>query len=1080
MLSSVLDKQASPQLWGDRSMSTPQHRRSVSGTSVLVLTLFLPIALHAQQVGTITGRVTSASGEPVSGAHLTVQGTRTEAVARTDGGYNLVGIPVGRHVVIVDRIGFQNLRQEGVTVTAGQVSTLDLVMQPTALTLQEIVVTGLVDPLQGMRSPISVARVPKDLMPVVAAGNAVQNLQGLVSGVTMNRGSGQPGSEPSIMLRTPTSLRGSGAPMIVVDGVILGGILSDANTTAIDGMDIESIEVIRGAAAASLYGSRAAAGVISITTARGKALDVGTTRFSATSEYGAQQAVGLFDLPTHHHYLVTPDGTSYANALGQPVARAQRFTPSNVNQQFMDKPYPGPVFDNLTTILRPGNYQSYNVAVQQNTSSTNFSVSLNRREEQGAVEGNDGFELTTFRVNLDHRFEDALTLTVSTFYSRDRLDNLSPAGFFTDVLNAPRDVDLSVRGPDGSFLQQPNPDVIYQNPLWTQATRENERKGTRSMASGGLRWNASSWLTLNGLVSYDRREDLTRSYVPKGTPLSVGQEGTDDGSISFNSVWTDTWNAEAQAQLRRTFGALDARLTARTVLEKDRTELGNRSGSNFILPGVPQLSNVRPENRNATSSERDVRAFGYLADLALDYDKKYILSLLGRRDGSSLFGPDNRWHGYYRVAGSWMLSEESWFDVGGVQDLKLAYSRGTAGGRPSWDLQYETWSQVGGVPTKDQLGNRSLAPERTTEQEVTMAMTLANRFGLELTHAWQRTEDQLVPAPLPPYIGYTSQWVNAGTVSGRTTELTLEARMIQRRNFSWTSMLVGDYANGRIEDWPLPCDATRTWRFDCTGEPVYGIYGFRLMTSLSDLERHRGGDALPFAGEFQLNDEGYLVWVGDKSWDQGLVNGVVQPGTWGTTSPTIGGRTYGWGLPIFEEDATGQTLRPSLGEGAAVNLGLINTVQIGGLNLHAHFHASLGGVANNRAFQDLMTSSSRNAPMLDQFGKADGNKKPIGYYLAAVGSGGSNYITESANYLKLRTASVSYTLNAGQIARLGLAGVGVESLELGVVGRNLFFLTGFSGFDPEQALNLNSRQNANGTGTYPSTRTLTAQVSVTF
>jgi TonB-linked SusC/RagA family outer membrane protein len=1044
------------------------------------LALTLPLNLEAQQVGTITGRVTGDNAQPVSGAQISVQGTRLGSVARSDGLYSIPNVPVGTHVVIVERIGFQTLRQQGVIVTAGQTTSLNLAMETTALTMQEIVVTGLVDPMEGMRAPIAVARVPRDMMPVIAAGNAVQNLQGLVAGVTMNRQSGQPGSGSTIMLRTPTSLRESGAPLIVVDGVILGGVLADANTTSIEGMDIENIEVIRGAAAASLYGSRAASGVISITTARGRALEQGTTRFSARSEYGIQQALGLFELPSHHHYLMNAEGTSYVNAQGQPVPRSQRVAPANTNLQFMDKPYPGPVYDNLTTVLRPGNFLSNSISVQQNTAATNFAVSINRRDEQGAVEGNNGFNLTTFRVNLDHRFLDALSLNVSTYHAREYLDNLSPGGFFTEVLNAPRDVDLRVRDENGFFLQQPNPDVIYQNPLWTQATRESERKGSRSMASTGARWTPLTWLTANALVSFDRREETTRSYVPKGTPLAVGSENTDDGSISFNSVWTDTWNAEAQLQARRDFGPLNARVTLRTVLERDRTELGNRSGDNFILPGVPQLSNVRPEDRNATSSERDVRALGYLADFVFDYDGKYILSLLGRRDGSSLFGKDNRWHNYYRAAGSWLISSEQWFNVPHIDDMKLAYSRGTAGGRPSWDLQYETWSQTGGVPTKGQLGNRNLRPEHTTEQELTLAFTVGGRFGVEMTQAWQRTTEQLVPAPLPPYIGYSSQWINAGTVSGRTTELTIEGRLIQNSNFSWTSMVVGDYSNGKIEEWPIPCDASRTWRFDCTGEPIYGIYGFRLLESLEDLQRHRGGTAMEFANQFQVNDEGYLVWVGDKSWDGGMVNGQVVPGTWGTTSPILAGRTYGWGLPIFEEDATGQTLRPSLGEGAGVNLGWINTVRIGQLTLHAHVHSSLGGVGNNRAFQDLINATSRNAPMMDQSGKADGLKKPIGYYVAAVGSGGSSYITEDADYLKLRTASVTYGFTPALLQTLGLARMGVESLDLSLIGRNLFIVTGFSGFDPEQALNLNSRQNANGTGTYPSTRTLTAEIGITF
>jgi len=359
-------------------------------------------------------------------------------------------------------------------------------------------------------------------------------------------------------------------------------------------------------------------------------------------------------------------------------------------------------------------------------------------------------------------------------------------------------------------------------------------------------------------------------------------------------------------------------------------------------------------------------------------------------------------------------------------------------------------------------------------------MIVRERWGIELTHAWQTTEDQIVPAPQPAYTGYSSQWVNAGTIKGHTTELTVEGQLFQRANMGWTTLLTSDYSYSVIDEWPLPCDTSRTWRFDCPGEPVYGIYGFRLLTGIDQLGRHRNGEAVAFANQFQVNDEGYVVWVGDKNYTDGMVNGVVTPGTWGTTSPTIGSRTYLWGIPFFEEGANLATLRPSLGTGQSVGLGWINNLRYGSFNFHAHLHASLGGVVNNRAFQDMITNASRNAPMMDQGSKPDGLKKPINYYIQAVGSGGSNYITEKGDYLKLRTLSVSVQLNQNQIQTIGLQNLGVRSLQVGLIGRNIFTITPYTGFDPEQALDLNSRLNAVGTGTYPGTRTLTAEIAVTF
>jgi TonB-linked SusC/RagA family outer membrane protein len=913
------------------------------------------------------------------------------------------------------------------------------------------------------------------------AGSAVQNLQGRVAGVTMNRNSGQPGEGVSIMLRSPTSLRGSGAPMVVVDGVILGGVLSDANTTAIEGMDIESIEIIRGAAAASLYGSRAASGVINITTARGRSLEAGQTRFSARSEFGTQQPIFIPDLPTHHHYRMNEAGTAFVNAQGQEVPRGQRVVahPSTM-LQFMDQPYPGPVFDNLRTVLQPGNFQAHNFTVSQNTASTNFAASLARTHEQGALEGNDGYYRNSFRINLDHRFLERLSLGISASHARDGRDNLFPTNLFSTLLTAPRDVDLSVRDASGNYIQQPDPEVAYQNPLWTQSVRDGTTQGNRTLLSSSLAWSPLAWLTGSALVSYDRREQNTRSYIPKGTPLAVGQEGEDDGSISFSDLWTDTWNAEAQATLRRNFGRHDGRITFRGLMERDQTIQGTRSGNNFILFGIPQLSNVAPNDRNASSAEREVRALGYLVDTGFGFfDGRYTATVLGRRDGSSLFGADARWRDYYRVAGAWIMSEENWFNVNGLDHFKLAYARGTAGGRPGWAAQYETWALVQGLPTKQQLGNRQLRPEHTLEQEVSANAIIGGRYSVELTHAWQKTTDQIVPAPQPVFVGYTTQWVNAGTVEGNTTEFTVEAQLLQSPTLAWTSMLVADYSTATITEWPLPCDASRTWRFDCAGEPVYGIYGFRLLTSFDELSEHRGGALLPFADQFQINDEGYLVWVGDKSYTDGMVNGQVQAGTWGT-STALAGSGYQWGIPFFAVDADGNTIRESLGTGSPVNFGWLNNLRLRGFNIHTHMHASVGGVANNRAYQDLINDASRNFPGMDQGGKPDGLKKPIGYYQAAVGSGGSNYITEDASYLKLRSVALSYRFNPTQLQRIGFGTLGMENLELGLTARNIFTLTRFSGFDPEMALDLNNRLNWVGTGAYPSTRTLTATVGVTF
>src|SRR5690606_37204986 len=146
--------------------------------------------------------------------------------------------------------------------------------------------------------------------------------------------------------------------------------------------------------------------------------------------------------------------------------------------------------------------------------------------------------------------------------------------------------------------------------------------------------------------------------------------------------------------------------------------------------------------------------------------------------------------------------------------------------------------------------------------------------------------------------GYTTQWVNAGTIAGHTTEMEIEGQIVRRPDWGWNMMLVGDYSYSSIKEWSIPCDATLAWRLYCVGEPVYGVYALHLVNGDRDglqgaLAKHRGGDALASINEFQVNDEGYVVWVGaGNSYQDGIAKSL-----WGTTPQEIGGRTYAWGIP---------------------------------------------------------------------------------------------------------------------------------------------------------------------------------------
>jgi TonB-linked SusC/RagA family outer membrane protein len=991
-----------------------------------------------------------------------LQGTSHGALTGQGGRFTLSDVEPGSYTVVAQRIGYQESRSD-VNLAPGATVTVNLTLAPAVLALQEVVATGLIDPVEGVRSPITVGVVTREMMPVVSAGSAVENLQGRIAGVYVNRGSGQPGEGTNIMLRTPTSVTQAGNPMIVVDGVILG----EDNTTNIESLDIESMEVIKGAAAASLYGSRAAAGVIAITTNRGRNLEAGETRFSARTEMGFTEPVRDIDMPTHHHYLVdnAANPSTYVDAEGNPVDREEResnfFSPGIA---FMDTPYPGPIFDNVGTVFNPGNFMSHSFSVAQNGIDTNFALSLNRRVEQGALENNSGYTLTSFRLNLDHRFLETLALGVSAYHSRDDRDNVIAS--FEDILASPADVDLGARDENGEFVRVLPSDITYNNPIWEEGSQDDDRQRARTLASANLRWSPISWFTASGNVSYDRSDTERRRYIALGTPIT--EEGS-EGDLRFNNDIRDTWNAEAQASLRRDFGPLNVRTTVRSLLEVDSDFEREARGRGFLVGGVPDLDAA--ENQTSDSEASEVKSVGYLWDTAFDYAGKYIFTGLLRRDGSSLFGPDNRWHNYYRVAASYRLAEEPWFNIPNVDEFKLSYARGTAGGRPPFDAQYETWEVSNTGPSKDNLGNRELRPEHTTEQEVSLDVILFNRFSVDVTHAWQRTTNQLVLANLPSILGYGGQWSNGGTVSGHTTELAIEASLYRTENFDWSTTFVADRSRGKIEDWPFACE-NPTWRYRCDGVGIYEVWGGHFIRSPSELAGHHTGVVAEHADEFQVNDDGYLVWVGEgNNYTEGISKDL-----WGT-STTIDGREYRWGMPFLEADELGAGERQKIGDSSHTNFGWLNNFRFGQFSLHAHLHAAIGGDAINRTYQELVVYNR--APEMDQGGKAEGDKKPIAYYTALEGGTGNDAWMEDGDYLKLRTVSLNYRLTDLQLRRFGLGALGMESMTLGLIGRNMLTITGYSGFDPEQALDFGNRQNQDRFS-YPNTRNYTAEVQVTF
>jgi len=1039
-------------------------RRLFVASALVAALLFLAAPPLQAQNSTITGLVVSAeTGQPLANASVYLEGTGYGTITGANGRYTITNVTPGTYTVVASILGFADARRANLVAPRGGTVTSDFTLSMQVLSLQEVVVTGVADPTEGTRVPFTVARLSRADLPVPSQ-NLVQSLQGRVAGASVVSGSGQPGSGASIRLRNRLSVNTGVSPLIVVDGV-----LQSASTIDLDPNDIESIEVVKGAAAASLYGARAQNGVIQILTRRGRDVGINTTRVTARSEYGFGMLGKQPEIAMHHHYLQN-DAGQWVDVNGNVVDRGNRMIQPS---RMMDQPYRTQVYDNMKEFFDPGRTMNTTLNIARNTEATNFFFSVGDYRETGVMpEFNDGYQRQNFRLNLDHRLRNNLTLGITSFYSRSARENL-PTNPFWSLRFFPPDISLRVRDEDGDYQVWPDSTMLEVNPLYALSVRETWNYRSRTQGSASLRYNPTSWLNLEGIVAFDRSDRESYSYYPKPYK-TINPSVFNDGQYSRDYAFDQGINGTLQAALIRTFGDLTSRLRLRYNFERDDYEGQSSTAREFRVLGLRSLNNGIQEYVGGSLTQ--VRSESMLAALGLDYGGRYIVDGLVRSDGSSLFGPDDRWNTYYRVALAWRMAEEEWWPFHSfLTEFKPRFSQGTAGARPGFSWRYETWSVGTTGPSKGQLGNRLLRPELSTETEYGLDLIIQDRFSVELVYADTETKDQLIPIPLPGVFGYSSQFQNAGVVRAKAYEATFEALMVSRPDFSWRTGFVFDRTRSTLHDWPRSCYVTSVF-YRCEGNDFGHMYGRKFMRSMEDLQNHWGGRFAEYANQFQLNDDGYLVPVGESaSWGDG-----VSQGLWGT-NVVIDGISLPWGHPMIQRDEAGVFDLLQIGDAnPRFNVGWTNNMRWRGVQIFTLWNAKVGG--------DIY-SETRQWPYRDnmsvdqvQVGKPQDRQKPIDYYATLYNTNATNsHFVEDGGYIKLRQVSVGYRFSESQLQRV-LGGFGMSALSLELIGRNLLTFSNYSGIDPEVGSGGagGATENPYDSFQYPNFRTFTLGVSIEF
>jgi len=1087
------------------------HLKYTSVWILITITFLSGILLAAPDDAIVKGRVIDVDGEGLPGGNILLENSLLGASTDTDGYFEFI-IPArfyqNKSVKLsANFIGYLSNTQN-VDLNVGE-NVLTFELAEDVLNLETIVVTGLATETTKEKTPFSVSVVNSDLLEAVPAISPAAALQGKVAGAQVVKGSGKPGQGASVMLRGATSIDASAGdvndnirdplniagrnqdPLYIVDGIILAGTPED-----LDALEIQSMEVVKGAAASSLYGSRAANGVIQIRTKRGDNLSKNRSLIKFRSEYGVNALGKELKYSKHHKYIAST--TSYLDDNGSQVEvgdwiddsgnkieRIARLIDGGVDgKAFKDNPYTR-TYNHSDQVFTNGYYNTNTLSLARNLENTNFLLSYTNHTDLGVVKIIDGYERNTFKLNLDHRLRPEVHIGMSTQYSSSQSDEVDDSGTMRNPLEelnkTEADVDLTGRDENGNYLSSPNTAYQTDNPLYWLDNAKLDYKRERLLGSLDLRYFPLDWFDLEANMSMDRLEIDNFEYYKKGFE-STYLLGIRDGQITQENGTNLAINASITAGFRKRFGEFNTRTKLRYLYEKYDFKFLQSQGQNLSVKDIPSWQNVEGNIINQSLKTLSIAEGIYLIS-GMDYMDKYILDFLIRRDGSSLFGEDERYHNYHRLSGAWRLSEEGFWNFRDyVNEFKLHYSLGTAGSRPAFAAQYETFNVLDGSVTKSRLGNKNLKPEYSTEHEYGLNAAIFNRLSVELNYSTTTVEDQILLVPREGFTGFSGgQWQNAGTVKSNSIELTMEGQAYRTDNQLLSFGFTFDRTRSEIDKLNIPPfqygfgqDGAQFYVKE--GEAVGTIYGRKWVKDFDDLPE----DYQPFRDLFQKNDDGYIVYVGEgNTWKDGAENDL-----WDTRWDVDGDGSNDeyWGEPIQLEDADGNDYFKLGRTTPDYNMGVNMTYRWKGLSVYMLWNAQVGGIIYNLNKQWMYTAETHSD--MDQNGKPDGEKKPVGYYDNFTGGLlADEYFAEDGTFYKLREMALSYSFDQKQIRPL--FGNLLSRVTLTLMGRNLLTFTDYDGYDPEVGV----RGKSSGSSvigridddiTYPHYRTYSFSVGLEF
>jgi TonB-linked SusC/RagA family outer membrane protein len=1035
----------------------------------LLLAWMVSIAAVSAQNRQITGQVTDGK-EPVIGASVSVKGTSIGTATDVNGRYTLT-IPASAQTLLVKAVGMKS--QE---LSIAGLSEINVKMGPDVVKLDETVITAFGIERERKTLGYSQQKVSGDELRKSGEQNMIQGLSGKAAGVFVQGSGGTPGASSKVLLRGNATFTGENQPLIVVDGVPidnsttqstagdnpfnsnLSGVNNSNRGVDINPDDIESMNVLKGPAAAALYGVRAGAGAIIITTKKGKK---GTKSFSVDFSTSAEiSQVNKLPKLQMKYSQGTGGGTLKADKSGSNAAGIYRpgITPQSWGNLTKDSLGITPT-DNMGEFFQTGYAYNNNISITNTSENSSIRVSLGRLDQTGIVP-NTKFNRTTVRMTADTRLNKKLSLGGTVNYINSggiRSQNGSNlSGVMLGLLRAPNSYKLNdpanggFKNPDGT---QRTYMTIYDNPWWTANENPFVDDVNRVLGNVNMTYDAADWMSVTYRIGTDFWTDERKQIFAVGSwaPDNAPGGEVDHNILRSHEVYSDllvTFKKDITKDIKASL------LLGNNMNHRYSQDLYSR-GRDLGVPGNYNLNNAA--NLYSSESNSTIRTYAHFFDLNLAYQNYLFLGVTGRREVASTFGTAKNDFFYPSANLSLVFTELVKIPTLTFGKIRVAYAQAgispAAYGTSTYFVRSTytdgftgglsfPYTGINGYGYSNTLGNPNLKPERNTGREFGLDLRFfEGRLGFDFTYYVQRSTDLLVYRPVAPSSGFSQSYENLGEMENRGIELMLNATPIQKKDFQWDITLNFTRARNEV---------------------------LKLAEGVKELSLEAGFASM---GSYAIVGEPYGVFYGTK-WARNS-SGQLIIGTNGL--PTVDPVRGNLGNPYPDWFA-----------------GLRNTFTYKNVSLTCLFDIRQGGSIWNGTWARLQqignteeSAEGREKAYIIEGVKADGTANDIAissynYFRTFKGDGG-NYASENAmqdgSWIRLRDLGISYkfTTLPATVSKY------VKGLELGIVGRNLWLKTDYTGVDPETSLT-GAGSNIGGWDYFnnPSTKSYTFSLKANF